>query len=332
MLATADLEAHRRCQRPGKPSRMSLIHALSAAALCAVLLPVSAASSQDRGASTLRVALADYIDRFEREFSSAVAEERYVQLLRPLRDAPAWPSDERALEWHEGRADYPRTNAVLDRRQLLSDVLLVHTVQGWLGYRDVAAVDGRAVRNRAERISRLFLSEDADRADQLRRVAEESARHNIGPFRRTLNIPTLALSFLHRRNHSRFIFSSEGRNRIDGRDVDVLRYEEQATPTLLGTSAGRDVSMSGRIWLDADTGSVVQTEMRVMDERRGELVTRYREEPGFEVMVPDFMWEWYDAGNRVVVGSFFRPAIVECLARYVKYRRFSVSTDEKIGR
>lgn len=275
------------------------------------------------------MALADYIDRFEREFSSAVAEERYVQLLRPLRGTPVWPSDERALEWHDGRGGYPRANVVFNRRQLLSDVLLVHTVQGWLGYRDVAAVDGRAVRNRTERIAELFLSHDADRADQLQRVADESARYNVGRFRRTLNIPTLALSFLHRRNHSRFIFSGEGRDRLDGRDVDVLRYEEHASPTLLGTSAGRDVSMTGRIWLDAATRAVVQTELDVSGERRGELVTRYREEPGFQALVPDFMWEWYDAGEHVAVGSIYTPAVVECLARYSRYRRFAVFTDEK---
>jgi hypothetical protein len=313
---------------------MLRIHALGAAALCAVLLSSSAASSQDIGttANALRVALADYIDRFEREFSSAVAEERYVQLLRPLRGTPSWPSDERALEWHDGRSGHPRTDVIFSRRQLLSDVLLVHTAQGWLGYRDVAAVDGRAVRNRTQRITRLFLSEDADRADQLRRVAEESARYNLGQFRRTLNIPTLGLSFLHRRHHSRFIFSSEGRDRLAGREVDVLRYEEHASPTLLGTSAGNDVSIAGRVWLDAATGAVVQTELRVSGERRGEVITRYREEPGFQALVPDFMWEWYDAGQHVAVGSIYTPAVVECLARYLNYRRFVVSTDAKIGR
>ena len=42
-----------------------------------------------------------------------------MQLIRPLRGMPQWPSDERALEWHERRRAYPSTGHVLDRRQLL---------------------------------------------------------------------------------------------------------------------------------------------------------------------------------------------------------------------
>ena len=90
--------------------------------------------------------------------------------------------------------------------------------------------------------------------------------------------------------------------------------------------------IAGRVWLDADTGAVVQTEIRVIGDRRALLLTRYREEPGFGVLVPDFMWEWYDAAEVVAVASLATPAVVECLARYTNYRQFTVSTGEKIGR
>jgi hypothetical protein len=309
---------------------------LTAAVVWAGLLVASSTSGHtDRAtqatASSMRLILADYVERFEREFSSAVAEEKYVQLLRPFRGTASWPPDERALEWSDRGTNHPRTGVVFSRRQLLSDVLLVHTGQGWLGYRDVAAVDGRAVRNRTERISRLFLSKDADRADQLRRVAEESARYNIGRFHRTLNIPTLPLSFLHRRHHSRFTFSIDERDRIDGRDLDVLRFTEHSQPTLIGSTGGGDVPIAGRVWLDAATGSVLQTEILLTGTRRGQLVTRYRQEQGFDVLVPDFMWEWYDAGELLAVASLHAPGVLECVARYGNYRRFAVSTTERIG-
>lgn len=106
----------------------------------------------------LLVSLGGYASPFEREFSSAVAEERYVQLIRTMRGRPSWPPDERALEWHPTFSGYPLSSVIGDRRQLLSDVLLTHTPQGWIGYRDVAAVDGRRVRGRGDRVSRLFLS------------------------------------------------------------------------------------------------------------------------------------------------------------------------------
>ena len=307
--------------------------------LCILVLagfwPLDAITAQvrppsERSAAVLLTALGEYVAKFERAFSSAVAEERYVQLIRPVRDTPAWPSDERAIEWHEGPQGHPRTGPILDRRQLLSDMLLAHTPEGWVGYRDVAVVDGGAVRQRADRVTALFLSRGSDRGGQLRRIAEESARFNIGGFKRTLNIPTLALSFLHARHHPRFTFTSGGREQLDDWSTEVIRYEEQTKPTLIGTQAGEDVSITGRVWIDTASSTVVQTEVRVLtDDRRGTLITRYRSDPRFEVLVPDYMWEWYD-GGRTQYGSTFERTVIECLARYGNYRAFSVTTNQQI--
>ena len=297
-------------------------------------VPVPEPVPGDPAPAAMLARLGDYIERFEKEFSSAVAEERYVQLIRPLRGSPRWPSDERALEWQDGNwTDYSRTGPIVQRRQLLSDVLLVHTPEGWLGYRDVATVDGRAVRQRTERVSKLFLSRDATRSDQLRRIAGESARYNIGGFTRTLNLPTLPLYFLRARNHPRFAFTSAGREQLDGVPADVIRYEERQRPTLIGSRAGEDVPISGRLWIDPATGEVVQTEIRVVagesrTERRGTLVTRYRRNPSFKILIPDFMWEWYDAGGAAVGGSVVTYTIVEGLARYTNFRKFGVTTGE----
>ncbi len=310
-----------------------------AACAVAVLLSMSTAAGhlepakQDLdqvSAGTLLAKLGEYVAKFEREFSSAVAEERYVQLIRPMDGLPSWPPREQALEWHDGK-DYPKTGIVSERRQLLSDVLLVHTAQGWIGYRDVAEVDGRAVRQRGDRVANLFLSREANRNDQLRRIARESARYNIGGFNRTLNIPTLLLYFMRARNHSRFNFTSAGREQLGEQSTDVIRYEEHQRPTLITNQSGDDVPISGRLWIDADSGEVVQTEINFVSgeryaSRRGMLVTRYRRDPRFAVLIPDYMWEWYEGG----VLNVFGPAIkaVEGLARYTNYRKFAVSTTE----
>jgi hypothetical protein len=245
---------------------------------------------------------------------------------------PSWPPQEPAIEWND-RGAYPRRGVIVDRRQLLSDVLLVQTPQGWIGYRDVAEVDGRAVRRRGDRVAELFLSREKDRADQLRRVAEESARYNIGGFVRTLNIPTLPLYFMQARNHSRFTFRMAGREQLGDRSPYVISYEEQGRPTLIGSRAGDDVPISGRLWIDAATGEVVQTEIRFVSgerqaARQGTLVTRYRQDARFEVLVPDYMWEWYEGRVANVFGSAFRRTVVEGLARYTSYRKFGVSTTE----
>ncbi|HEX6048298.1 MAG TPA: hypothetical protein VFZ21_03490 [Gemmatimonadaceae bacterium] len=303
--------------------------------------PAAIQDDQQVSVAGLLAQLGEYVRKFEREFS-AVAEERYVQLIRPLEGPPSWPPHERALEWHDG-SEYPRTGLVVDRRQLRSDVLLVQTSQGWIGYRDVAEVDGRTVGRRRDRVEQLFLSRGRDRDDQLRRVAEESARYNIGGFRRTVNIPTLPLYFMQARNHSRFTFRIAGREQLGDRSPYVVSYEEHERPTLIGSRAGDDVPIAGRLWIDAGTAEVVQTEIRFVSgegraSRRGTLVTRYRQDPRFTVLVPDYMWEWYDGGvanldvgisaTSDVFGSVSKRTVVEGLARYTNYRKFSVSTSE----
>ena len=95
-----------------------------------------------------------YVDRFIQEFSNVVAEERYVQ-----------------------ESAYPHR-----RRELVSDFLLV-TPPGSVGryqFRDVRVVDGAAVRDRAERLTKLFLDAPAYKSVALARaaaVARESERY-----------------------------------------------------------------------------------------------------------------------------------------------------------
>ncbi|MEW5984050.1 MAG: VWA domain-containing protein [Acidobacteriota bacterium] len=285
--------------------------------------------------------LGAYVELFEREFSSAVAEERYVQLVRPWRGNPSSPADELALEWADRDSEVKSSGPIISRRQLLSDVLLVQLPgKRWVGYRDVAVVDGRPVRDREERVRELFLSSSAESAAQLRRVADESARWNLGDFRRNLNLPTLALAFMHPTHRARFEFKTVGAQMLDGRPTHVLFFNERQRPTLVGTSSGDDVPLTGRVWIDDESGHVAQTELRFEPtntrtgsaggtQRRSSIVTRYRLEPGFRVLVPAYMWEWYEGGD--AIGRIMSDkTLVECLARYANFRRFSVTTSADI--
>jgi hypothetical protein len=274
--------------------------------------------------------LAAYVDAFEREFSSVVAEERYVQLVRPWRGKPEKPEDEPALEWTDREADVRRASPIIARRQLLSDVLLVQIPgQRWVGYRDVAVVQGRPVRDRGDRVRRLFLSRDADRDDQLSRISIESARYNLGNFRRNLNIPTLTLSFMRRELQERFRFTRKGDARLAGVPVWVIEYREQARPTMIVGPKGSDVPIEGRLWIEPGTGRVRQTEAFLQPRALGRtsIQVRYRERSPFTVLVPEYMWEWYE--NAGMAGrALTEKTLVECLARYEAFRRFSVETAE----
>ena len=82
-------------------------------------------------------------------------------------------------------------------RKLNSDFLLVKTGAGvWpVVFRDVIAVDGEPVRNREDRLRKLFLGNPKTAVELARAIVKESARHNIG-IPRTGDSPLLPLVFL----------------------------------------------------------------------------------------------------------------------------------------
>src|SRR5262249_12972874 len=93
-------------------------------------------------------------------------------------------------------------------RELKSDLLLVRPVGAdrWIQFRDVFDVDGRPVRDRNERLIKLFISPSSSTANQADQIAAESSRYNIGNLQRTVNVPVLALVILEPRQQSRFVF------------------------------------------------------------------------------------------------------------------------------
>ena len=233
--------------------------------------PTEAAAPGPVDIPSLTTNLANYAERFQQEFSAVVAEERYVQVIHPWRGNPKGPEAEPSLEWQEGEGDQPakKGGPVISRRQLLSDVLLVQLKDGqWLGYRDVAVVDGSPVRNRTDRVRDLFLGRTGNWEAQLRAIAEESARYNLGDLRRNMNVPTLTLGFMRRADQWRFKFKREKDETVHGRPTRVVRFKEDARPTLIGTGGGVDIPIEGRIWVDAATGHVLRTELRF--DRGGE--------------------------------------------------------------
>jgi VWFA-related protein len=296
----------------------------------AAAIPAAPLASPELDALTSK--LADYVDDFEREFVAVVARERYVQVIHPWRGNPKGPEHEPSLTWQDAGSEQKKSGATIARRQLASDVLLVQAHGGdWMGFRDVETVDGSAVRGRSDRVRDLFLSDRSDKGGNLRRIADESARYNLGDFRRTMNLPNVALSFMRRVDHSRYQFKRLADEEVEGRVARVLSYTEKARPTLIRTPNGRDIPIYGRVWLDAEHGRVVRTELRFDrgSEARSLIRVDFRQEPGLDILVPARMWEWYEGGNALgrIGGD---RTLVECLAEYTDYRRFSVATSEQV--
>lgn len=270
-----------------------------------------------------------YVERFHHEMEGAVLEERYVQLLRkPCCIEPRSPGDDPNLRWNEpgGRG---RQKGVVEQRQLLSELLLVPVSGGMkIGYRDVLEVDGRPVKARDERMRRLFEEGTTASEVELGKIAAESTRFNLGPLRRTANIPSMPLLYLVPSARERLYFSSGGRERRDGREVAVLEFREDDSPTLVADAAGRDMPARGRIWVDAETGAIREVELRIGERARRVLRVWFRDESRMKVLVPIRMWEWYE---RIQVSGETWPVDLEAMATYSNVRLFTVSTTEGAG-
>lgn len=247
-----------------------------------------------------------FVEAFQKDFGGMVAEERYEQ-------------DVRAVTTNillRGRAAPPA------RAVLRSDFGLVRTSDRWMPFRDVFERNGMPVRDRDDRLSKLFLQGSRDALEQARLLMEESARYNIGNVSRTINLPTMALDFLTELHLSRFAFTDGGRDEV-GR---ILVFKETArNPTYIVTTNNRDLPASGRFWVEEESGKVLKTELVAIDTAVDARITvTYQTDPVSGAWVPARMEERY-----VRRGD---PNEVRGLATYSNFRRFKVETTEEVAK
>lgn len=304
-----------------RPTRIVII-------VVAVFVTIAASSAVPAQEMTLADVLnraGKYVTEFQRQLSGIVAEESYVQ-------------------------DYRRSTRVITRedwvphRELKSDFLLVRPVGAdrYVEFRDVFEVDGKPVRDRQDRLTKLFLDSSASASKQVWDVISESARYNIGNIQRTLNTPTLPLLFVLPANQSRFTFkrstdvtpamatgprkSSEAATGhfALSTEVWVVEYREVESDTFIRTTSLRDLPARGRFWIEPMTGRILMSELVAEDTQvRAIIDVSYQSEPLMGLLVPVEMRERYD-GRRD--GSVIRGT-----ATYGKFRQFQVSVNEDIG-
>jgi hypothetical protein len=189
-------------------------------------------------------------------------------------------------------------------------------------FRDVFEVDGAPVRDRTDRLARLFEDGAADALEQAARIARESARYNIGAAERTINSPVIALLFLQAGQQPRFAFSPGQRSGAFSDRVDVIAFQEVARPTVIRTVQNGDRPSAGRIWIERETGAVLQTELVLSSTGVAvTFTTMFRQDQGLEVSIPYRLEEEYDLQGSRLVG----------VATYDDFRRFTVRTDSAIS-
>ena len=298
--------------------------------LAATLIATLAATAPARGwqqeptlAQVLSRAGAYVLSHYEK-VAGIVAEETYQQTARDLQQT--------------------RTNKPVDARQrsLKSDLLLVKPPDAdrYIEFRDVFEVNGTSVRDRQERLTKLFLTPTQASVDQIRAIVNESARHNIGNVMRNVNTPMLTLHFLLPQAQKRFRFRQQrdGTPQLGtgtdypGRDASqflvpagawIVEYRETSKPTLVKTEGGKDFPVTGRFWIDPTSGAVLLSELEMRNTDLQTIIdVAYQLEPVLGFRVPVEMRERYRTPEERVEG----------IATYARFRQFQVKTDTNIAK
>jgi hypothetical protein len=273
--------------------------------LLVVLVVATPALAQTPEVDAVLDKAGDYVATYERTFVGVVAEETYRQELRGIGG-----TDQRGFAL-EARAQ---------RRDLKSDMLLVRAPAGdrWIQFRDVFEVDGKPVRDRAERLTKLFLQPSASAQQQVDDIAAASARYNIGGVNRNVNLPVLALTVLEPQNRAWFSFKGA---RKPGHLFD-LEFREERSGTLIRTAGDQSLPSRGRFTIDLDSGRVLSSELVAESSAlRARIEVTYAFEPSMGFFVPREMREKY---------ALSRGSTIEGRATYAKFRRYQVTVNETI--
>jgi len=282
----------------------------------AIVVATALLQAQEPTLDSVLLRAADYVSRYQQQLRGLVAEETYRQNV--TRTSAARPSDARGRQTREGR-------------ELKSDLLLVKLGDEnfWMQFRDVFEVDRKPVRDRDQRLSRLFIEAKVDARTQAETIQQESARYNLGPLMRTINVPIMALLFFERTVQPKLKFE-QGKagnvKRFDGlaepSAIWMIEYKEVTKGTLVRGLNDRDIPSRGRIWLDSSNGRVLRTEMISEDTSlRAEINVFYKTESGLDLLVPDEMREIYTIRRN--------ETRIDGRATYGHFRRFTVATTEK---
>lgn len=299
------------------PLRAAVLGAIVAATIAA---PVRAQSAPDAELDQLLARATWYAIDFVNKLSSVVAEERYIQDSNVALATVAIPG----LGGRGAPAmNVPRGSS--KHRELRADFLIVKSAADiWTPFRDVFEVDHIPIRDRDERLAKLFLNAkpDANADAQAKAIAEESGRYNLGAVQRTINNPVFALVFLQPDVRQHFRFTDGKPDRKAGPDIRVVDYVEEMRPTVISGGPGQDMPAFGRFWIENATGRVVKAEIRVeVKDLKANLTTTFRSDERLGIDVPSEFREEYD----------LRDGRVSGVASYARFRKFEVKSSEELA-
>jgi hypothetical protein len=250
----------------------------------------------------------DYVSRYEAELGNLIGTEDYLQNATLLDSSTP-----------------PRVAQRMQRRTS-SDFLIIQVGTEWAAIRKVNRVDGGKVKEKPIPFEDAFDDSPAANSKRLQDMNIESTEYNLGSVRRDINLPTFALKVLRSQEVLRFSFERAGTAKINGLQTWKIRFHETSGQSLVVAANGAMLYSSGMLWIEPDTGRVIQTEFELdnpysVPHVKGHIVVTYNAGRKTQLLVPESMTERYESTY----------TIVECRADYSNFRPFEVDVKFEIA-
>jgi hypothetical protein len=217
-------------------------------------LAVSVLVAQAPSLESVLVRAGEYVAAYNQAHPLLVAEESYQQIFRPYGSTD---HDLLASDAPLGEMGTPKV------RQMRCELALmaVRQAHGWLVFRDVFEVDGKALRAEKNRLERAFTDSFETAPGVARTFTDAALKYNLGRTLRDVNVPTFPLMFLMPQYQQGFTFTKKGEKRVDGATVWVIEYVETQRPALSTTADGSPKPARGELSVEPASGRVVKTHL-----------------------------------------------------------------------
>jgi hypothetical protein len=139
-------------------------------------------------------------------------------------------------------------------------------------------------------------------------------------------LPTFALKVLRKGEIGRFTFERAGTAKIEGVSTWKIRFRETSGRSLVQGAKGETLYSTGNVWVDPETGRVLQTEFEVENpfaayRIKGRIAVTYGAGKKAQILVPTVMLEHYESTYHTV----------DCRADYSNFRPFEVDVKFEIS-
>ena len=264
-----------------------------------------------QGAPSLDIVIeraTQYVTQYEEDLGNLIGSEEYVQ----------------NSVWLDNGIP-PRVSKRVQRRTS-SDFLIIEVGPERAALRKVNRVDGLKVKEAVPAFEDAFDNSPESNAKRLQDMKAESTAFNIGDVRREINLPTFALKVLRKNEVSRFSFERAGSSKIEGIQTWAVRFREKTGRSLVVGGNGESLYSNGTIWIEPETGRVLQTEFEVENPAprvrvKGSSIVTYAAGKKVSMLVPSVMVEHYQ-------GQYIT---VDCRADYSNFRPFEVNVQFEIS-